>query len=545
MAKGQHARLNADFLATGPEETKQLTYAAHEMTSAANVLERDREPVSALFLDALEGAGDLLVAIADWRGAEEAFGRALEYLARCRMRVEDGEQVLVRALRGDETELPPEVAILTDAERRQVLEGFRVDYRILLQRTSRVGVTLGRVSAERHAQAERRKLLSGWQARTHGIMQHLRVLRETRLQDSDLEAVGNIDLIEEAIGDLTEQVSLEDLYLAESVRQELKLGMVWHDFARFAVVEVEESWPPVRVNSARAILRAICETAVGNAVEAGVRTGADSVRITIGTRATRDVGWLGFTDDAGSPGDLTAAVAAVNQALRPSSSRGEDGGTGLLAARTMLVDHLDLRHAWGGRIVWNFLEDHMDSGWPHITGPIDYTSAILVIGSANTGKSRFFEACLAGESPKLYWATLPSEPRHRDLIQTHRARRGPEWITLEAAQDPVEDLLTLRFLSTRYPLKWIFVDGLTTWIWRLGGRPRTAGARIVRAIASAAAWTEVNWMFLDVPGTPEEQGPELWRSAIDLHIALERVFPALEVWSWRPQHGGSLEDPLG
>ena len=97
------------------------------------------------------------------------------------------------------------------------------------------------------------------------------------------------------------------------------------------------------------------------------------------------------------------------------------------------------------------------------------TGFVFVVGGARSGKSRFAES-LASEAPgkKLYVATaeaLDAEMIAR--IEKHRKRRGPEWDTMEAPDDPASALKGIEGGEGRgggegYGA--VLVDCLTLWL---------------------------------------------------------------------------------
>lgn len=90
-------------------------------------------------------------------------------------------------------------------------------------------------------------------------------------------------------------------------------------------------------------------------------------------------------------------------------------------------------------------------------GPRELT---LVLGGARSGKSRHAEAVVrALPAPWCYIAT--GEPRDNEMaarIAEHRARRGPEWQTVEAPRDLAGALAAVPAGGTA------LVDCLTLWL---------------------------------------------------------------------------------
>ena len=65
------------------------------------------------------------------------------------------------------------------------------------------------------------------------------------------------------------------------------------------------------------------------------------------------------------------------------------------------------------------------------------TRLSLILGGARSGKSRHAEALVMAHAPPwLYLATAePGDAEMRARIAQHRARRGPQWRTLEVPRD--------------------------------------------------------------------------------------------------------------
>ena len=98
----------------------------------------------------------------------------------------------------------------------------------------------------------------------------------------------------------------------------------------------------------------------------------------------------------------------------------------------------------------------------------------LVLGGARSGKSRFAEGLIAAmqRPPWTYVATAEAlDAEMAERIGAHRARRGPQWRTIEAPRDLAA---ALRGCKTS-----VLVDCLTLWLSNL----MLAGADIEAATA--------------------------------------------------------------
>jgi adenosylcobinamide kinase/adenosylcobinamide-phosphate guanylyltransferase len=107
---------------------------------------------------------------------------------------------------------------------------------------------------------------------------------------------------------------------------------------------------------------------------------------------------------------------------------------------------------------------------PHLT---------LVLGGARSGKSRHAEALVldSGLEP-VYLATAEAlDQEMAARIAAHRARRGPEWRTLE---EPLDLVGALRREAT--PGQALLVDCLTLWLTNLLVRERAVAAETLRLV---------------------------------------------------------------
>jgi adenosylcobinamide kinase / adenosylcobinamide-phosphate guanylyltransferase len=86
----------------------------------------------------------------------------------------------------------------------------------------------------------------------------------------------------------------------------------------------------------------------------------------------------------------------------------------------------------------------------------------LVLGGARSGKSRYAESLMAGlQPPWIYLATAEAgDAEMAERIATHRARRGPNWRTIEA-------LANLDRVLADHRSEPVLVDCLTLWLSKL------------------------------------------------------------------------------
>jgi adenosyl cobinamide kinase/adenosyl cobinamide phosphate guanylyltransferase len=113
----------------------------------------------------------------------------------------------------------------------------------------------------------------------------------------------------------------------------------------------------------------------------------------------------------------------------------------------------------------------------------------LVLGGARSGKSRYAESLIAAlpapyRPPWAYVATAEAlDTEMAERIAAHRARRGPQWHTIEAPRDLPAALASCQ----RMP---ILVDCLTLWLTNLmlgDADIDSETARLEEALAAAEA----------------------------------------------------------
>jgi adenosyl cobinamide kinase/adenosyl cobinamide phosphate guanylyltransferase len=86
----------------------------------------------------------------------------------------------------------------------------------------------------------------------------------------------------------------------------------------------------------------------------------------------------------------------------------------------------------------------------------------LVLGGARSGKSRYAEGLIAAlQPPWCYLATAEAgDGEMAERIAAHRARRGPQWQTIEAPRDLAGALKSCQTMP-------VLVDCLTLWLSNL------------------------------------------------------------------------------
>ncbi len=113
----------------------------------------------------------------------------------------------------------------------------------------------------------------------------------------------------------------------------------------------------------------------------------------------------------------------------------------------------------------------------------------LVLGGARSGKSRYAKSLIAAlppawKPPWVYIATAEAEDDEMAArIEAHRARRGPDWRTVEAPRDLAAALAA----CANTP---VLVDCLTLWLSNLVFADADIDAEVERledALAAAAA----------------------------------------------------------
>ncbi|MGJ0425296.1 bifunctional adenosylcobinamide kinase/adenosylcobinamide-phosphate guanylyltransferase [Methylocystis sp.] len=147
----------------------------------------------------------------------------------------------------------------------------------------------------------------------------------------------------------------------------------------------------------------------------------------------------------------------------------------------------------------------------------------LVLGGARSGKSAYAESLIVTHpSPWTYIATaeiLDEEMRGR--VDAHRARRGEEWRTVEAAQALVE---AVREAPVDGPL---LIDCLTLWLSNrlLGGADLSRDrAALVHALSFRSAPTVAVSSEVGLSIVPDNALARSFRDAAgELHQSVSRI----------------------
>jgi|ERR1700733_6904598 adenosylcobinamide kinase / adenosylcobinamide-phosphate guanylyltransferase len=109
----------------------------------------------------------------------------------------------------------------------------------------------------------------------------------------------------------------------------------------------------------------------------------------------------------------------------------------------------------------------------------------LVLGGARSGKSRYAESLIASLPPPwMYVATAAAgDAEMAERIASHRARRGPNWRTIEATHNLDRVLADCKADA-------VLVDCLTLWLSNLmlaDGAVEEEMTRVEKALSSATA----------------------------------------------------------
>jgi nicotinate-nucleotide--dimethylbenzimidazole phosphoribosyltransferase len=112
----------------------------------------------------------------------------------------------------------------------------------------------------------------------------------------------------------------------------------------------------------------------------------------------------------------------------------------------------------------------------------------LVLGGIRSGKSEYAEELVAAASGVRYLATArrdPSDAEWEARIDAHRARRRPDWTTVEVGADTAA-LPTL--LTRADAADTLLVDDLGTWVASvMTDAPRLLGEGLAAAVAACLA----------------------------------------------------------
>ena len=147
----------------------------------------------------------------------------------------------------------------------------------------------------------------------------------------------------------------------------------------------------------------------------------------------------------------------------------------------------------------------------------------LVLGGARSGKSAYAETLAAESAERLvYIATAEAaDAEMADRIADHRARRGPEWTTVE---EPLE--LAAAIARADDPDTVILVDCLTLWLGNLMAAERDVAAEIGRLVECLDEVDAKVVLVASEVGLGIVPDNALARAFRDLHGTLNQVIAA-------------------
>ena len=143
----------------------------------------------------------------------------------------------------------------------------------------------------------------------------------------------------------------------------------------------------------------------------------------------------------------------------------------------------------------------------------------LVLGGARSGKSRYAENLLEPYGEKVYLATATAgDEEMQARIETHRARRGAGWLTIE---EPVDIVGIIDDESTKdRPL---LIDCLTLWAMNFVAAGRDGGAEITKLFEALARTQGPVVMVSNEIGLGVIPENELSRLFVDLQGNINQV----------------------
>jgi len=118
-----------------------------------------------------------------------------------------------------------------------------------------------------------------------------------------------------------------------------------------------------------------------------------------------------------------------------------------------------------------------------VNDPAARPDLTLVLGGARAGKSAFAEGLARAWDQRVYVATaVVTDDEMAERIAQHRARRGPDWHTVE---EPLDLSAVIRRESA--PRTGLLVDCLTVWLGNLMHHERDVDAACEALLAALAS----------------------------------------------------------
>lgn len=136
----------------------------------------------------------------------------------------------------------------------------------------------------------------------------------------------------------------------------------------------------------------------------------------------------------------------------------------------------------------------------------------LVLGGARSGKSAYAEFLLSAQRAPVYLATARADDAEmKSRILAHRARRGPNWFTVEEPLD-----LPGVLAAQAVPGRAVLAETLTMWLANLMSAGRDCAAEIERLVAVVPTLRAPVVMVTDEVGLGVVPETEMGRTFRDL-----------------------------
>lgn len=313
------------------------------LQSARAVLESMETPIAALYHEVLIDLGHASSAVGDWNAAIESFDTAYRFSLSLKQSVDADETTLTAP---GSAPLTPELLVLSPVERHQLLDGFRLDYRLLLDRVAEAGEEL------RRAQRQERLRISDLSARLipgfkyHHLAERLRKLKEVRRRDEVRREVDHLEKM------LTVWRAEDDKVNPPRVvpLQRFLAGVV-DDLRTFSPdgchVSSSDGLPLEVAGLFNEMIGAmIIRTLFINVLEVAQRGSRSSYGVHFAVDLRDGVAWLRVEDDVGEFDDYRRVIEALNAGQPPPSSRHPDPGAGLMYVRDCLFRLHGLSQPW-------------------------------------------------------------------------------------------------------------------------------------------------------------------------------------------------------
>ena len=315
-----------------------------DMEVARGILMASQDWMFDLYYDVVMDLGDAYEQSEEWSSAIRLYERAYDYCKDLQNGIEIDEERIDPAQRGSFDTAPIEIRLLGSSERQTLCENLRHDYRVLLQRTLKLGERIQTAQNGRRVQSAKRRFGLG-PVRYHDIARKL----TEELPDQGVKVAKVMGQISKLLVDWRMADHDRDLRRIDLPQEIVRL--VKRHTWKGTIDTGDLVDRHLVVNSDEELIEFLLYNLLQNAEDAAERARRTEYNVKINLNVVGGIVYLGVEDNVGDAEVLSEVVERVNKRERPHSRRSTSGGAALFCLHEYLVDALMLEQRWTVRIL--------------------------------------------------------------------------------------------------------------------------------------------------------------------------------------------------